>query len=93
MRTLEADGNVYVTGWQLEVSDRLNYQWRNKNLAKEDSFSTETSPADLERDNKQVTNNRTDPNATQRKIKGYQATIDQKTGKIKTYPVYEDDKD
>lgn len=91
MRTLETDGNVYVTGWQLEVKNSLKEGWRNKNSAKEDSFSIETSPADLERDNKQVTNNRPDPNKPQRKIKGYQAIIDPQTGKITTYPVYEDE--
>jgi hypothetical protein len=92
IRTLEADGNVYITGWQLEVNDGLKGRLRNKNSTKEDSLGIETGPANLEGDNKQVTNNRTDSNAVQRKIKGYQATIDKKTGKIKTYPVYEDDK-
>jgi len=91
MRTLEVDGNVYVIGWQLEVKDSINYRRRNKKSVKEESYEIEDGSADLERDNAQVTTNSYETNKTQRKIRGYQATIDPNTGKIRTYPVYEDD--
>ena len=91
MRTLEADGNVYVIGWQLEVKDSINYSRRNKKSIKEESYEIEDNSADLERDNAQVTTNSYETNETQRKIRGYQATIDPNTGKIITYPVYEDE--
>ena len=91
MKTLEVDGNAYVIGWQLEVKDSTNYRRSNNKSAKEESYEIEVSSADLESDNTQVTTNNYETNETQRKIKGYQATVDPNTGKIKTYPVYEDD--
>lgn len=92
MRTLKVDGSVYVIGWQLEVNDSINQRWRNKDLVKQESKDAESNLADLESDNAQATNDSLESNVTHRKIIGYHATTDPKTGRVVTTPVYEDDK-
>ena len=91
IKSLTIGENKYVIGWQSEGGNNVNYRGIPKQLFKEESNGIENSPGDLERDNSQVTNNNSESNATQRKIKGYQATIDPNTGAVVTYPIYEDD--
>jgi len=93
MRTLKADGGVYIIGWQLEVNDSINQRWPNKALVKKESNGAKSNLADLESDNTQATDDTLESNETPRKIIGYYATTDSKTGKIVTTPVYEDDKE
>ena len=92
MRTLKVDGGVYVIGWQLEVNDSINHRWSKKELVKQESKDAQSSLAELESDNAQATNDSLESSVTHRKIIGYHATTDPKTGRVVTTPVYEDDK-
>lgn len=91
MRTVKVDGDAYVIGWQLEVKDSINRRWPNTVLVKQQSKDSKSTPADLESDNAQATNDIPESNAPQRKIIGYYATTDARTGRAVTTPVYEDD--
>jgi len=75
-------------------NDRI--QKESDSIEKESDEVVKT-PDDLERDDTTETSINSEnteeskPEVAQRKIKGYQATRDLKTGEIITYPVYEDE--
>jgi hypothetical protein len=92
MKTLKVDGDAYVIGWQLEVNDGINRNWPNRKLVKQESRDSKSNLTELESDNAQAADDILESNTPQRKIIGYYATTDSKTGRAVTTPVYEDEK-